>query len=351
MKILAITGISDRPETALLCGLADKGHKILLLGMPLAEQRQQFLNKGIQVEEFEPKSRFDFKAAAKLKEKVTSWQPDIVHAFSGRTLAAAVRCKTKNINFKLVTYRGTVGHLSKLDPGSTCSFLNSKVDAISCVSTAVEKYLIKCGLPQKKLFTIYKGHDPFWYQSNDSISRLDLKVAENSFMVICVANSRPVKGVDILIQAANLLSNNKNIFFLIVGNIKDLKLITQAKNQNIRFLGFRKDAQALTKLSDCLVVPSRGREGLPKALLEALALEKPVIASKVGGIPEVIKNEEEGILIPPNDPALLARAILFLSNNPQKCQELGLAGHTRLKSHFNLIQMIEKTEQMYKSLL
>lgn len=351
MRILVISGTSDRPETALLCGLAERGHNILLLGTPLSEQRQLLRSKGIEIESFEAKNRFDFKAAAYLKRKIKSWRPQIVHAFSGRTLAAAVRAKSVDLQFKLVTYRGTVGHLSKLDPGATCSFLNPKVDAISCVSNAVKRYLVGRGVPEKKLYTIYKGHDPLWYQSPNTVTLDDLKISQESFTVICVANARPVKGVDIFIGAANQLSSYKNIYFLIVGDIRDQGLQCKAQNTNIRFLGFRKDAQSLIKISNCLIVPSRGREGLPKALLEAMALEKPIIASKVGGIPEVIKNEQDGLLIPPNDPGILARAILFLSDNPDKCLELGKAGNEKLLADFNVCQMVEKTERMYRGLV
>ena len=355
MKILVATASSDRPETALLCGLAERGHEVCVLGTPGPEHKAALLAKGIRVEEFEVKSRFDYKSASQLKKKVQSWNPDIVHAFTGRTLAAAVRVKSKlkslgNKTFSLVTYRGTVGHLSRLDPASTCSFLSSKVDAISCVSDAVSNYMQLRNIPKEKLVTIYKGHNPLWYQSSETINRSALGIEDSAFTVICVANARPVKGVDVFIEAANQLSAQKQISFLIAGDIRDQELTGMAKNPRIKFLGFRKDAQALVGISDCLVVPSRGREGLPKALLEALSLNKPIIASKVGGIPEVIRNEQEGLLIPPNDPALLARAIIFLAYNPDKCRQLGTAGHSRLLNDFNVEQMVDKTERLYQQL-
>lgn len=349
MKILIVTGTSDRPESALVCGLADKGHEVSLLGNPLPDHKQKFIERGITVLPFETKSRFDLKATSILREKIKAWQPQIVHAFSGRTLAAAVRCKSVNSEFKLVTYRGTVGHLSKFDPASRCSFLNKKVDAVSCVSQAVANYLKDQGVPEEKLFTIYKGHDPLWYQSENKLSRSDLGIDGDSFIVICVANARPVKGVDVFIDAANYLTSHFNITFLVVGDIGKEKLLNRAKNPRIKFLGFRKDAQALVSLSNLLIVPSRGREGLPKALLEALAMKKAVIASKVGGIAEVIRNERDGLLIPPNDANLLARSILYLSMNTALCSQLGATGYDRLLCDFSVEQMIAKTELLYKN--
>lgn len=355
MKILALTAGSDRPETALLCGLAKKGYEVAVLGTPSEELKVALLSAGVKVQDFKVKSRFDFQAASKLKAKIREFKPDIVHAFTGRTLAAAVRIKsgfkTKDgYSFALVTYRGTVGHLSRLDPGSICSFLSPKVDSISCVSDAVRDYLLKRKVKSHKLVTVYKGHDPIWYQNSSSLKKSDLNISEDSFTFICVANSRPVKGVDVFIDAANRLSDNPDLSFLIVGEIRDEKLRRRAKNPKIHFAGFRQDAQALIAMSDCLVVPSKAREGLPKSLLEALALGKAVIASRVGGIPEVISNEQQGLLIPPRDSALLARTMLFLSKNPDRAFQIGAAGHSRLLNGFNISQMIEKTEKLYANL-
>lgn len=351
MKILVLTSSSDRPESALIAGLARNGHKLLIFGEPSAEHRARFAEIVDSVEFFAPKTKFDLKASARLKATIRDWKPDIVHAFTGRTLAAAVRSKTAETAFKLVAYRGTIGHLSHYDPATVLSFLSPKVDAISCVSNAVKRYLLSKDVPQERLFTIYKGHDPSWYQDGQTISREQLKMTDNHFVVTCVANSRPVKGVDVFIEAANSLKENSSIKFLVVGQVRDKKLFALSRTPHLQFLGFRTDAHKIIAQSDCVAVPSRGREGLPRALLEALAAKKAVIASAIGGIPEIISHEKEGLLIPPNDPALLARAISYLQLQPERRMEMGGHGYARLLSQFNVENTVTATEAMYQQLM
>lgn len=346
LKILAITTQSDRPESALLCGLAERGHKVKVIG----KLQQDFKNPLIEEIPLEIKNRFDFSASKLVNQQIHEFDPDIVHAFSGRGLAAAARCKGR---FKLIAYRGTVGHLSRLDPASRFSFLSPRVDAISCVSKAVKDYLLLKGVAEEKLFVVYKGHQINWYNSLSglSLSKESLGFTKNDLIVICVANSRPVKGVDILIEAANLLKNDAEIKFILVGEIRDKNLFSQSKNPNLHFLGFRNDAQALIGGSDLLVVPSRSREGLPKALLEAMALQKPIIASRVGGIPEIIEHGLEGILIPPSDPEILSKAIKYLKNNSDQASQMAKNAFFKLQDMLTVEKMLASTELMYSACL
>jgi glycosyltransferase involved in cell wall biosynthesis len=346
LTILAITSESDRPESALLCGLAERGHKIKLIG----KLHPDFSNLSIKEEPLAIKSRFDFAASRFLKSEIEAFRPDIVHAFSGRGLAAAVRAKG---NFKLIGYRGTVGHLSHFDPASICSYLSHRVDAISCVSQAVKDYLIGMRVPAGKLFVIHKGHQASWYSSSlsQALTRESLNIPSQNLIVICVANARPVKGIDVFIAAANLLADESEISFLVVGEIRKRNLLTLSKNPNLKFLGFRSDAQALIGLSDLLVVPSRSREGLPKALLEAMALKKAIIASRVGGIPEAIEHDLEGLLIPPCDPSILSKAIKYLKARPELAQMFAQNAFAKLETELTVANMLDATEAMYSSTL
>lgn len=118
----------------------------------------------------------------------------------------------------------------------------------------------------------------------------------------------------------------------------------------IVFTGFRQDIPAVLAAIDVFVLPSRW-EGLSAAILEAMAMRKPVIATAVGGTPELIENHVTGLLILPDNPAALADAVLFMLNHPDIAQNMGQAGYCRVRDHFSLTAMVEKTEKLYARLI
>ena len=118
----------------------------------------------------------------------------------------------------------------------------------------------------------------------------------------------------------------------------------------MHFLGFRLDARAIVGSLDVLVVPSLS-EGTPLVTLEAMAAGVPVVASAVGGIPEQIRHESEGLLVPPGNALALSEAILRLLHHPTLMQRLGQAGQQRAAAQFRLETMVQQTEDIYRATL
>ncbi|MGB9802180.1 MAG: glycosyltransferase [Desulfofundulus sp.] len=116
------------------------------------------------------------------------------------------------------------------------------------------------------------------------------------------------------------------------------------------FTGERRDIPQILSLMDVFVLPST-TEGLPLTILEAMAAGKPVIASRVGGLPEVVVDGETGFLVPPGDPQALARALAQLLVNRQKAEEMGQKGKQRVMQHFTVQTMVRKIEEEYKAAL
>jgi glycosyltransferase involved in cell wall biosynthesis len=104
------------------------------------------------------------------------------------------------------------------------------------------------------------------------------------------------------------------------------------------------------KMSDVVVVSSL-REGLPNVILEALALAKPVVATRVGGIPEIIRDGETGLLVPLRDPERLAEALLHLLRNPEEGKKLGEMGRAVVAREFNVETMAHKIAGVYREIL
>jgi glycosyltransferase involved in cell wall biosynthesis len=116
------------------------------------------------------------------------------------------------------------------------------------------------------------------------------------------------------------------------------------------FLGFRKDVPDLLMAADFFVLPSRN-EGLPLAVLEAMARSLPVVVTPVGGVPEVVKDGEHGLLVPVDDDRALAAAIEAIARDPALRRALGEAGHRRVRDDFSFERMTRKYEDLYLDLV
>ncbi|WP_438027733.1 glycosyltransferase family 4 protein [Sorangium sp. So ce233] len=176
------------------------------------------------------------------------------------------------------------------------------------------------------------------------------------FLGIMPAAFHPVKGHDVLLRAlARLRDRGVVVTVLIVGDgderdrIHGLARELGIHGKEARFLGFRKDVPDLLAAADFFVLPSRD-EGLPLAVLEAMARRLPVVVTPVGGVPEVVRNEQHGLLVPVDAPDALADAIERLARDPALGRRLGEAGHVRVRDDFSFEKMTRKYEQLYFSL-
>lgn len=174
--------------------------------------------------------------------------------------------------------------------------------------------------------------------------------------LLCVARLVPVKGQTYLVQAwPSVLKREPRALLLLVGDGPEERLLRSRAAElglggSVRFLGFRQDIPSLLALAEALVLPSLN-EGFGLVLLEAMAMGKPVVASAVGGIPEVVLDGRTGLLVPPADPEALAVAILRLLEDPRAAQRLGEAGRERARESFSREAFIQAHRKLYGELL
>src|SRR5207247_8999368 len=121
--------------------------------------------------------------------------------------------------------------------------------------------------------------------------------------------------------------------------------------QRLVFTGFRLDVPELLSEVTVSVLPCVSSEGLSNTLLESMAAGVPVVATTVGGNPEVVQDGRTGLLVPPRDPHALANAIGRLLQDPDLASRCGRAGRQRVAEHFSIDQMVSKTERLYLTLL
>ncbi len=231
---------------------------------------------------------------------------------------------------------------------------------IICCSRAVENFVKNTEkITDNKTIVIYNGVDEerFSPLKSPTSIRTEFGMDEETVVVGTVSSLTPHKGHEYLIQAASLvLGTLPSVKFLIVGDgpLRQ-RLEDQAKNLNIHpaviFTGTRKDIPEILSLMDVFVLPSHTREGLGIAIIEAMAAERPVVATDIGGIPEVVNNSETGLLVPPGDPKALSKAIIELLQDPSRAKTMGEKGRIRVKEKFTVKKMLSEIENVYQSLV
>jgi glycosyltransferase involved in cell wall biosynthesis len=182
------------------------------------------------------------------------------------------------------------------------------------------------------------------------------KIGPDTRVVGMVGRLEPVKGSPVFIEAAarvaKLCPNTK---FIIAGE-GSLKAAMEKRALELGiggvtiFAGWRDDIPDIISLMDVMVLPSLN-EAVGIALIEAQAEGVPVVASKVGGIPEVVNDRKTGILVPPSDPAAIADAVVSLLSDKAKCAAMGEAGKIWVRGRFRAEDMAEKTSALYMRLL
>ena len=183
----------------------------------------------------------------------------------------------------------------------------------------------------------------------------ELGIPENSLIVGTAGRLVPVKGPEFLIKAAKyIISKYPDTYFIFTGdgpleNGLKRKALEMGISDNIIFLGLRDDVAKIISIYDIFVLPSLN-EGMGRVLAEAMALGKPIVASNIGGIPDLVIHGKNGFLVPPKNPKELAKYIQVLIEDKGKREKMGLKGK-EMSLNFGAESMIEKIASLYEELL
>lgn len=215
------------------------------------------------------------------------------------------------------------------------------------VAPANKFTVIPSGVEFKDFLEVQKGSPAL---------RQELGLASGERIVGSVGRFVPIKGYRYFLEAAKeIVEQRSDVLFLSVGDgplEQELKAFAEASGiaSRVVFAGYRKDVAEIMALMDVFVLPSLN-EGMGKVLVEAMAEGKPVVATKVGGIPELVSDNLTGILCPPKDSHALAEAILKLLRNKELARRMGAEGRKRVYPQYDAKVMVEKIERLYAELM
>lgn len=242
-------------------------------------------------------------------------------------------------------------------------FLLTVIARLGCHFTAVTdviagRLMSECGVPRSQVSVIANGVDLSSYvpQVSPQEARRLLGLPIEPFTVGTVARLEEVKGVDVLVKALSYLDGNVGpVQVIITGDgsqrseLERLSL-SAPKNVTVRFLGARSDVPRILDALDVFVLPSRS-EGMPNALLQAMAMGRACVASAVGGNTSLLAKADTGVLVPPDDPAALASAVARLCASPSRRSALGCAARREVVMNYGVEEMVKANERVYDYLI
>lgn len=235
-------------------------------------------------------------------------------------------------------------------------WVNQWVTKIVVNAQSIRNYVKETeDIPRRDIEVIYNGVE-LPEGPTDAVKRSELSVKDTDFLIMHVANLKPVKGHRYLLEALkDIIKKCPNVLLLLIGEDTTKGEIAQlAKKMNVenhvRFLGKRTDVRRLLPLADICVLPSLS-EGMSNAILEYMAAGKAVVATRVGGTPEIVDDNVTGILVEKENSAQIRDAILRLIQNPVLRQSMGEAGRKKAYDLFSMPGMVKRYEDFFQSVL
>ncbi len=304
---------------------------------------------GVQVTQL-GNGRLGIATVRAFKSYLKESQPDIVHAHLPTTgvlarIFAGVPVVYTEHNVAS-SYRFPTKQLNRLTYGR-----NARTIAVSgAVGESVSKYAEPLVIPNGVSVSVSPEHR--------QAARLELGIGDDTILIAHVGNIRPHKGHHNLMLAVQILQSKADDFVVVsIGGEKypgDLERIrSEATALGIegvfKHLGRREDALSFLAAADVVANPS-DHEGLPLAVLEAMSLGTPVVATAVGGVPSVIQTGLNGILVPPGDPEALADALLGIATDRPLREQLGAAALRDATAKHGLEAMVREVESVYAEL-
>lgn len=250
------------------------------------------------------------------------------------------------------------GRLSDAGPSSKRRLVNPWLARIPgrifAVSNDLKRHMVDEGFPHNRVEVIHNGIDVGQHtetHDRDAV-RAELGIPADSFVIGAVGRLDAVKNFSVLIRAFAMVRRDLNALLVIVGSGPESERLaaearTLSLGDSVRFVGYRADARRVMHAFDVYANSSQ-YEGVSLTILEAMAAELPIVATRVGGNPEVVLEDETGVLVPPDSADSLAEAFLALATDPARRRQFGHAGGVRVRNAFSIDRMVVDYLRVYE---
>jgi glycosyltransferase involved in cell wall biosynthesis len=355
LKILHIDperhwGGGEAQVLGLLSYLAERGHRNDLLTHPDGRLFQQSQALSVRTIPLVVRNDLDLRPIPRLRRLIRDENYDIIHFHTKRAHALSFWLSRGAPRPKCVVTRRM--DYPEANNWYTRCLYNRKVEGVVAVSQRISELLVQAGVAAEKIRLIHDGIDPRPFES--AANNRDMHT--DCVVVGMAAVFEQRKGHRFLFEAARRLKTQGcRIQYRLAGDGSLRQSLEKTATRlglkdDVQFLGFVSDIPTFLSQIDIFVLPSLF-EGLGVSVLEAMAAEKAVIASRVGGLTEVVLDGVTGFLVTPGDAEGLANAIAKLAGDRSLSREMGQKGRARLKEHFTTAQMARKNEAYYYGLL
>lgn len=389
----AFTGGHVNNVVQLSKALFDRGHEITIITTPHRYPGDELNNElkwaeiyCLPISGSYLSAKYGIEFALKVLRKIRILHAiknfDIIHGHSGYSMLGLITGIGGRIT-KVPSIHSVYSPIQPIISHNTVMFFSNKilskfylsqVNKIIAASKNVQDSLIRAGLPPYKIEMIPPGIDTKIY--NPSLSshgmRKSLGIGLNQPLLLYVGNLTKIKGIDILIEALNcIIKQFPDMKLLMALNMPltkykeedtsklcsietfeiKKKIKSYGLNDNIIPLGIVKNMPQVMAASDVFITPFLNTVGVvdyPTSLLEAMAVGKPVIATRVGGIPEIIKHQKNGILVEPNNVDELVDAILYMLNNKEEAKNMGKEGAKIISEKIRTEIVVDELERIYE---
>jgi glycosyltransferase involved in cell wall biosynthesis len=337
-------------------GLRALGHRAALVAHPGGELRRR-ADEGLELIPIAPRTEIDLTAAWRLARVIKGLRPDIVHAHDPHGVAMA------SLALSLGSGAGAGGRTPAfiasrrvdfhLKGNSFSRWKHRQVDCFIAASDAIRRMLVADGVPEDRTITVHEGVDV-----EHVVGIPPVNIHETFFLphhapvVGNVAALVPHKGQRHLIDAAHLVVQKlPDARFVILGEgelREHLERLVRDHHleKHVLLPGFRADVLGCIKGFD-LFAMSSVTEGLGTSLLDAMACRKAIVATRAGGIPEVVEDQVNGLLVEPRDHHAMADEIIALLSDEPRRRAMGDAGFARVRERFTVERMIAQTAAVY----
>jgi len=341
------------------------GHQVCLVTPSHGEFTELLESESVPIVLMPMARTFHFHRARQFARFLKNWRADLVHCHAAVPGTILARLGAKLAGVPLISHVHIENKFSDVRWVRVLQVWLDNLTArlaveIVAISEDTRRSLMRQGISSEKIRVICNGVVVSSDANRNAADRARnaLGVEGDGPVVGTVARLCPVKGQrEFILAAGQITVEFPNATFVIIG--QDLEFDGHYRHElgqlvrqlgldgQLRFVGFKRDAARLMYAFDLFVLPS-WIEGLPVTILEAMAAGKPVVATTVGGVPELVLEGETGLLVPPRDSQRLAEAITKLLQQPDAARCMGESGRERVRREFSQKKMLDQTMALYR---